>query len=165
MGTMITVVKLNPLREAKVQYQGEVLERLAHEVIISAYWSREAKDLGYTIFEPGDRFIEYYYSDRCYNIFDIADKDGVRKGWYCNIAEPAVLFDERIEQVDLYLDVWVSSRGKILVLDEDEFAADTTLSDEQRSKAREGLQALLTLIENREDVFTSIVRTDDTGTL
>ncbi|TMC22058.1 MAG: DUF402 domain-containing protein, partial [Chloroflexi bacterium] len=56
---MITVVKQNPLGEAKVQYQGEIVERTSHKVIIQAYWSRTTKNLGYTSFEPGDRFIEY----------------------------------------------------------------------------------------------------------
>ena len=153
---MITVVKQNPRGEPKIQYQGKVLERLAHGVIIVAHWSQGTKELGYTTFEPGDRFIEYYYSNRWYNIFDIASANGVRKGWYCNIAEPAVLFDERIEQVDLLLDVWVNPRGDILILDEDEFAADTMLSDEQRNEAKQGLQELLDLIANREDVFSNI---------
>ncbi len=79
---MITVVKQNPRGEPKIQYQGEILERLASGVIIQAYWSQATKHLGYTTFEPGDRFIEYYYTNRWYNIFDIADANGVRKGWY-----------------------------------------------------------------------------------
>jgi len=153
---MITVVKQNPRGEPKIQYQGEILERLASGVIIQAYWSQATKHLGYTTFEPGDRFIEYYYTNRWYNIFDIADANGVRKGWYCNVAEPAVLFDERIEQVDLLLDVWVSPHGAIRVLDEDEFAADTMLTDEQRSGAKRGLQALLELIATQQDVFSLV---------
>ena len=129
---MITVVKQNALGEAKVQYQGEVVERTPHKVIIQAYWSRATKNLAYTSFEPGDRFIEYYYTNKWFNIFDIASTAGERKGWYCNIAEPAVIFDDRIEQVDLLLDVWVSPKGETLILDEDEFASDNTLSKEQR---------------------------------
>src|SRR5436309_15013998 len=105
---MITVVKLSPRGETKIQYQGEVVEHLSHGVIIRAYWSQPTKKLGYVSFEPGDRFIEYYYTDRCYNIFDIANAQVVRKGCYSNIAEPAILFAHRIEQVDLFLDVWVS---------------------------------------------------------
>ena len=82
--------------------------------------------------------------------------DGKRKGWYCNVAEPAVILAERIEQVDLLLDVWVDPDGTPLVLDEDEFAADMTLSDEQRHGAKEGLQALLRIIADRQEVFSEI---------
>jgi len=151
---MITVVKLSPRGETKIQYQGEVVEYLSHGVIIQAYWSHPTKNLGYVSFEPGDRFIEYYYTDRWYNIFDIASTQGVRKGWYCNIAEPAILFEDRIEQVDLLLDVWVSPEGETLILDEDEFAADTTLTARQRNGARQALQELLQMIADQQEAFS-----------
>ena len=153
---MITVVKLNPLGEAKVQYQGEIVERTPHKVIIQAYWSRDAKNLGYTSFETGDRFREYYYTERWFNIFDIASKAGERKGWYCNIAAPAVLFDNRIEQVDLFLDVWVTPKGETLILDEEEFVSDTTMSEQQRKGARQGLRDLLDMVTARQETFASI---------
>jgi hypothetical protein len=153
---MITVVKLNPRGETKIQYQGEVIERLSHGLIIQAHWSYPTKNLGYVSFEPGDRFIEYYYTKRWYNIFDIASAQGVRKGWYCNIAEPAILFDNRIEQVDLLLDVWVSPTGETLILDEDEFAANTTLNAGQRKGAKQGLQDLLKMIADRQEAFSTL---------
>jgi len=156
---MITVVKLSPRGETKIQYQGEVVEYLSHGVIIQAYWSHPTKNLGYVSFEPGDRFIEYYYTDRWYNIFDIASTQGVRKGWYCNIAEPAILFEDRIEQVDLLLDVWVSPGGETLILDEDEFAADTTLTTLQRNGARQALQELLQMIVDQQEAFSKKVGT------
>lgn len=162
---MITVVKQNPLGEPKIQYQGEVLKRESGVVIIQAYWSYAAKNLGYTIFEPGDRFIEYYYTWRWFNIFDIASAAGERKGWYCNIAQPAVIFDDRIEQIDLFLDVWVTSKGETLILDEDEFASAATLTEEQRSGARQGLQDLLAMIAARQETFSNIGHSDKQSVL
>lgn len=150
---MITVVKQNPLGEVKIRYMGEIVERLSHGVIISARWQHAAKDLGYTRFEPGDQFIEYYYTDRWFNIFDISTSGGTRKGWYCNIAEPASIYNDHIEQIDLLLDVWVNPEGNPLLLDEDEFEADTTLSEEQRNGARQGLHDLLELIAARKAPF------------
>ena len=151
---MITVVKQNPLGEAKIQYAGEVVERLANGVIISAHWRHAAKDLGYTRFEPGDRFIEYYYTDRWFNIFDISTSHGLRKGWYCNVAEPAKIFDDHIEQIDLLLDVWVNPEGKPLILDQEEFDADPSLSEEQRKGARQGLHDLLEWITAHKAPFS-----------
>jgi len=151
---MILVVKLNGLGEVKIKYQGEVIEQLEDGVVIQAYWTLAAKDLGYTRFEPGDQFIEYYYTDRWYNIFDIAGADGTRKGWYCNVAEPAIIYDNHIEQIDLLLDVWVDPTGELLILDEDEFEADTTLSDEQRKGARAGLRDLLERIAAQQGPFS-----------
>jgi len=151
---MITVVKLNTLGETKIQYQGEVIEHLANGLVIQAHWTQAIKELGYTRFEPGDRFKEYYFTNRWYNIFDIAGADGERKGWYCNIAEPAIIFPDHIEQVDLLLDVWVDPTGKPLVLDEDEFMAETSLTEQQRNSAQEALQELLQIIATQQEPFT-----------
>ncbi len=157
---MISVVKLNTHGEPKIQYTGEVVRRLSDGVVISAFWRHAPKDLGYTSFEPGDHFTEYYYADRWYNIFDIASASGQRKGWYCNVTQPAAIFDDRIEQVDLLLDVWVDRDGTPLVLDQDEFDADTTMSDEQRTGARRGLQELLQLIAAQVEPFDFTPRPD-----
>lgn len=150
---MVTVVKLNTAGEARIQYEGEIVRRLEHGVVIQAYWKRATTDLGYVRFELGDCFTEYYYSDRWYNIFDIADATGQRKGWYCNIAQPASIFDERIEQVDLLLDVWVDPSGTPLVLDEDEFEADQVMSAVVRQGALDGLHELLEMIEAQREPF------------
>lgn len=150
---MITVVKLSPLGEEKIRYPAQVLARLENGVILDAFWDHPRKDLGYTVFEPGDHFVEYFYTDRWFNIFAIASSDDRRKGWYCNIAAPASISTERVEQVDLLLDVWVNPAGQPLILDEDEFSADTTLTEAQRNGAEQGLRELLTLIEARREPF------------
>ncbi|GCE49021.1 hypothetical protein EI42_01535 [Thermosporothrix hazakensis] len=155
---MYTVIKCDPKGEEKIRYQGELHAQLSNGIVIQAYWTFPTKELGYTRFEPGDSFLEYYYTDRWFNIFDIAGAEGERKGWYCNIVEPAMIKGNCVRQADLYLDVWVTPDGEYLVLDEDEFTADTTLSATQRKGARQGLQELLHLITNKQDIFTAISR-------
>lgn len=81
-------------------------------------------DLGYATFKRGDRFVEYFYTDRWYNVFTIYDRDdGAHKGWYCNICRPAQISKTAVRCDDLALDVWVDSDGRIVLLDEEEFAA------------------------------------------
>jgi len=156
MGAMITVIKQDPQGVEKIRYQGDILERLPTGVVIQAKWTLPPKELGYTRFEPGDSFTEYYYSDRWFNIFAILDVNGKRKGWYCNVAQPATIYDDCIEQIDLLLDVWVNPQGETLLLDEDEFAAATTLSEEQRTGADEGLRALLQLLATHSEAFSPL---------
>ncbi len=153
---MITIVKQNTLGKTVTTYQGEIIARLASGLVIQAFWTQPTRDLGYTRFEPGDCFTEYYYTDRWFNIFTIASPSSLLKGWYCNIAAPAHIFDDHIEQVDLLLDVWINPQGEPLILDEDEFARDTTLSTVQRQSARNGLQALLSLLADRQEAFSSL---------
>jgi predicted RNA-binding protein associated with RNAse of E/G family len=153
---MITIIKLNPQGEEKIRYEGTVIAQSPQSVVVEAYWTMTEHNPGYTRFEPGDRFIEHYYNHRWFNIFDISTPNGERKGWYCNIAEPARIFDDRIEQVDLFLDVWISTTGQPLILDEDEFTTATSLNAHQRHEAQQGLQTLLAMLETRQEVFSSL---------
>ena len=153
---MITVVKQNTLGEAVLEYRGEIVTHLASGLVIQATWTLPARDLGYVQFETGDCFTEYYYTDRWFNIFTITSASGVPKGWYCNIAAPARIFDDHIEQIDLLLDVWVDAQGNAQILDEDEFTQDQTLSVEQRQAAQQGLAALLELLANRQEAFAPL---------
>jgi predicted RNA-binding protein associated with RNAse of E/G family len=153
---MITVIKQDPLGRTQIQYQGEVMERSPYSIVIQAHWTRLPMDLGYVRFETGDHFTEYYYTDRWFNIFAIASPDHVRKGWYCNIAEPADISQDEIRQKDLLLDLWINPDGTSLILDEDEFAAATFLTDEQRGGARRGLQVLLQMLAARQEMFAEI---------
>ncbi len=153
---MFTVIKLSPAGEEKTRYPAEMLTRLENGVVLDAFWERSRLDLGYTVFEPGDHFVEYYYTDRWFNVFAISTATGQRKGWYCNVAAPALIGEDSIEQVDLFLDVWVKPGGETLTLDEDEFAANTTLTPFQRRNARQGLQELLALIKARGGPFIDV---------
>ena len=154
---MITVVKLDPSGAEKIRYSGEIVEYTPDKVVIEATWTLPTKELGYTRFEPGDRFIEYYYTDRWFNIFDIFQANGVRKGWYCNVTQPAQIDEQYIKQIDLFLDVWVNPTGEPLILDEDEFAVATTLNTIQRQGAQRGLQEILRMVEKHEEAFSGIV--------
>ncbi len=153
---MITVIKLGPQGEEKIRYTGEIAEHTHGNIVISASWTMGVKELGYTRFEPGDLFTEYYYQDHWFNIFEIANAAGIRKGWYCNITEPAQIYADRIEQIDLFLDVWVKPTGETTILDEDEFEAATTMSEEQKIGAQKGLRDLLQWVQERQRPFESI---------
>jgi hypothetical protein len=153
----ITVHKLNGRGESVVQYQAEVAERFANGVRLEARWTRPTLDLGYTRFEPGDRFVEWYFRDRWYNIFEIhMAETNALKGWYCNVAAPATIADDSIAARDLLLDLWVAADGATLVLDEDEFAADTTLDAAARAGAEAGLRELLEMVSARQPPFDAI---------
>ena len=155
--TVVTVHKLNGEGESVVQYEAEVAERFAGGVRLEARWTRPALDLGYTRFESGDRFVEWFFSDRWYNIFEIhaGDTDAL-KGWYCNVAAPATIEAQTIAARDLLLDLWVAADGVTRVLDEDEFAADMSMDAATRAGAEAGLRALLALVGARRAPFDVI---------
>lgn len=120
----ITVLKRNLDGEVTWQYEGRVLKRESNHVVLEAFFNRDDMLFMDVVLKRGDRFVETFYSDRWYNVFEIFDRDnGEFKGWYCNIGYPAVLDDETVSYIDLALDLWVTANGTQMVLDEDEFLA------------------------------------------
>lgn len=145
---MIKVQKKNPVGEVVYEYEGDELRRDDTSVVLEALFTRGDMLFQDVTFKKGDRFVEYYYSDRWYNIFAIYDRDdGQIKGWYCNVGKPAEFEDEIVSYVDLALDLWVSANGTQTVLDEDEFDA-LELPDELRARALTGLAELKRLFLN-----------------
>jgi predicted RNA-binding protein associated with RNAse of E/G family len=101
------------------------------------------------VLRENDRFIETFYTDRWYNIFEIYDRDDASlKGWYCNISQPAILGRGTVSYVDLALDLWVSTDGKQTVLDEDEFLL-LNLDAQTRQKALKALAELKQFIKTK----------------
>jgi protein associated with RNAse G/E len=144
----IKVQKKNPDGEVKHEYEGVILQRDERSITLEALFDRADMPFMDVVFKKGDRFVEYYYSDRWYNIFVIHDRDDEQvKGWYCNIGLPAVFEDGLVSYVDLALDLWVSVNGEQTILDEDEFES-LQLSEEWRNGALNGLKELKNLFLN-----------------
>jgi protein associated with RNAse G/E len=149
MREKVIVDKFNPQGELKWSYAGEVVERSENHLVLEAFFDRDDMPFMDTTLRRGDCFIETYYSDRWYNIFEIHDRDnGALKGWYCNITRPSKFTDGRVEYVDLFLDLWVSADGAQTVLDEDEFLA-AELDESVRRAAREALSELQPLFKEK----------------
>ena len=151
MKPTITVIKRDPLGQEIIRYAGEVLHREAQAITLEACFNHADVQVMQTTLKQGDRFIETYYTDRWYNIYEIHDLENNRlKGWYCNVARPAVIEAENvISYVDLALDLWVAPDGRQTVLDEDEFAA-LDLDVETRTRARAALEELQAHFANRK---------------
>lgn len=138
----ITVIKQDHEGRETWRYQGYLLDRSEHKVVLEAFFDREDASVQGFHLRPGDRFIETYYDDRWYNIYEIrSQRDDSLKGWYCNIGWPAEFRDRAISYRDLALDLVVFPDGNQLVLDEDEFIS-LPLSFEVRRKAIAALREL-----------------------
>lgn len=138
----ITVRKLNLAGQETWRYTGRVLERHAGRIVLEAEFNREDTPFHEIMLRSGDRFVETFYTDRWYNVFEIHDRDDHRlKGWYCNIGHPAVIEEETVAYIDLALDLLVYPDGRQLLLDEDEFTA-LALSPEVKQQARLALEEL-----------------------
>jgi uncharacterized protein len=138
----LVVCKLNPELREVWRYSGRVLERKTNSVLVEAFFNRDDMLFHGIILARGDRFIEQYFSDRWYNIFEIHDRsDNHLKGWYCNVSMPADIAENQISYVDLALDLLVFPDGRQLILDEDEFT-QLQIDESTRKNARLALDEL-----------------------
>lgn len=138
----IVVVKLDIHRKETWRYSGTLIRKTSDTILLEAYFNRPDRPFHGITMRKGDRFVEKYYFDRWYNIYEIHDcDDDVIKGWYCNVSKPAEMKNAQISYVDLALDLLVFPDRKQLVLDEDEFD-ELNLSEEVHRKATAALEEL-----------------------
>jgi len=147
------VQKRNHLGVVVWSYEGEEVERGDQHIILNAFFNRDDRDDGYFVWQRNDRFLEWYYTDRWYNVFKIHDRDtDAIRGWYCNISRPAVITDFLVYADDLELDVFVSPAGEITLKDEVEFNA-LDISAEDRARALEAADAIRQLAAAKTPPF------------
>ena len=138
----ITVIKQNTESKETWRYSGDLLEQTEDHLVLEAFFDREDRDFHGMCLCRGDRFVETYYFERWYNVFEIYDRvDGRLKGWYCNIASPAIVVEGIVAYRDLALDLLVFPDGRQIILDEDEFA-DLRLSPSEHKLALAALAEL-----------------------
>ncbi|MEW2451438.1 DUF402 domain-containing protein [Streptomyces parvulus] len=108
----------------KIRYAAELLDDDGTRLAVRAPWAGAGvRDFGFTRFESGDVFTEYYWRERWYSVKEVRTAAGTLKGWYCDITRPAVLTGTELVVEDLDLDLWRSADGTdVRRLDEDEFA-------------------------------------------
>ncbi len=140
--TLITIIKRNNKGEETWRYSGRIIRMLGTEIHLEALFNGKESPFMGTIIRQGDRFVETYFTDRWYNVYEIHDRDsGALKGWYCNVGRPAVWeAEDSLSYIDLALDLWVAPDGAQTVLDEDEFNALDLDADTRR-------QALAALVD------------------
>lgn len=137
-----TVRKLDHKGQEVFSYPATPIFRTPDAIIVRAMWDRPPMDAGYVVLEPGDIWLETFYADRWYNVFEIRSADGHLKGRYCNITRPARIAADGVRAEDLALDVWLSPDGETTVLDEEEFAR-LSLPPDERTAAEAALATIL----------------------
>jgi uncharacterized protein len=157
MSGTVRVIKIgHGSGRAAAVYEGEVAHADDRMVVLRCTWTRvEPLDLGPFVLEAGDVFLEHYYRDEWFNIFQIHDVGGALKGWYCNVTEPAEIQSGAVRWLDLALDLLVLPDGRATVVDEEEFEA-LALSPEKARRARVALARLQQWVREGHPPFEGI---------
>ena len=156
MSSAITVPKLNEQGVEVFNYSGTLIGEQGTSITIEACFDRSDVQFFELTFREGDHFIETYYTDRWFNIFEIHDAaDDHLKGWYCNITRPARIKQGHIYAEDLALDLLVTPDGRLRVLDEDEFE-EIDLGESDRKNALLALEELKQWVKARKGPFSKL---------
>lgn len=138
----ITVIKQNIFEEETWRYEATEILREESYVKLEARYNRADANIGRVHLKNNDRFLEVFFADRWFNIFEIHDReDDHLKVWYCDICKPAKIEETMIKYVDLKIDLIVYPDGSDDVLDEDEFIS-LDIDDKTRTQARFSLEYL-----------------------
>lgn len=150
----IDVIKYDIHQVEQWRYQGVILQKTPSQILIEAYFDRSDIQAGGLLLSRGDRFLEIYFEDRWYNVFEVyAGSSNQKKGWYCNVSKPVVITERSISYIDLALDLVVLPDGQQAVLDEDEFL-EIDLDQKQKNKALAALSELQTHFATSADDFS-----------
>jgi predicted RNA-binding protein associated with RNAse of E/G family len=152
----VIVEKFDPYGAFVWRYDGILVEQTPTLVVMEARFKRDIVTEHFH-YQMDDRMVEYYYSDRGYNIFAIFDRDSdLLRGFYCNITHPAEFVSQNdalvVRYRDLYLDVFVYPDGKHILLDEDELA-EADLPADTLGEVWASVAALLALLQARSAPF------------
>jgi protein associated with RNAse G/E len=134
------------------EWQARLAEQRDTLVVLDAVFDSEIRHPLLGTIAAGTISIEYYWTDRWYNIFRFTEADGRLRNYYCNINTPAQLDGDTLTFTDLDIDVLVAPDRSVRVLDEDEFAlhaVELNYPVEIQQQARAALAELLALIERR----------------
>lgn len=111
-------------------------------------------DLG--VIGRGTVSYEFFWLNRCYNIFRFHEPNGDLRNYYCNINLPPTFVNGVLDYIDLDIDLLVWKDFSYQVLDSDEFEENAkrfSYSTELRQKIQVNLDELISMVENKSFPF------------
>ncbi|MBA2338813.1 MAG: DUF402 domain-containing protein [Pyrinomonadaceae bacterium] len=138
------------------EWKAKLIRRDNSLLVLDARFDTEIRHPLLGTIARGTRSVEYYWTDKWYNVFRFMNASGDLRNYYCNINVPATLDAGVLSFIDLDIDVLVHPTFNYEILDEEEFETNSRFynySTEVKRSAQEALTALLELIEKREFPF------------
>jgi len=132
-------------------WNADLVSRRGPLLVFLGKFEREVvhPDLG--VIAEGTASYEYYWLDRCYNVFRFEHPGGGLRNYYCNVNLPPEVSDNVLDYVDLDIDVLVDEHGTIRVLDNEEFLSNADrmgYGEDVIETANSALEELLSLIHS-----------------
>ena len=133
-------------------WEASLIEQKDSLLIFVGKFESEVKHPELGIIRRGTISYEYYWTDRWYNVFRFHEPDGKLRNFYCNVNMPPKFENNVLDYIDLDIDVFVLKDFSYRILDLEEFEENAqyfNYSKELRSKVKESLNKLISMIERR----------------
>jgi hypothetical protein len=92
-------------------------------LVVLKYVSDRPGCVGDILFEPWTTTYAIYKAGEGYVLWKMVDPQGNLKGYLFHICRDLQVREDRVDYLDMLLDVWVDRDGRVFVLDRDELEA------------------------------------------
>lgn len=140
------------------QWQGQLVKIAGALIILQASFEEEIRHPLLGTIAPGTSSTEYYWLDRWYNVFHFEGTGNSLCKYYCNINTPAKFDGRVLSYLDLDIDILVAPDFTSKIVDEDEFALNSSRFNYPtgiRENAARAVQEVIELIEKRHFPFNA----------
>ena len=99
------------------------LIRCGSDYIIVKYVSDRSGRIGPVIFDAGSTTFAYYKTGMGYALWKMLNSHKRLEGYLFHICQDLEVGEDKVEYLDLLLDVWIDAEGQMTILDRDEVEA------------------------------------------
>lgn len=124
-------------------------------VVVAKYVTPTRKTVVFdkeVVLAAGYEITYFELPDQWFTVCKIRNTEGKHTGYYCDIATPPQFLEDRVEQTDLFLDLWVfPDLSRYRVLDEDELEtalANGWIEKPLYDRAKHEIQELICAVES-----------------
>lgn len=99
---------------------------------------------------------EFFWKNRCYNVFRFHEPEGNFRNYYCNLSLPPKFENGILDFVDLDVDVFVDENYQIKILDSEEFESNAvkySYPESVKLKVERNLRIIKRRVEGRKFPF------------
>lgn len=110
------------LNKADESYLCDLVKRGSGSVVLK-YVSEQSGRVGHMTFKVGSTTYAYYKTGAGYVLWKMFGPDNTLKGHLFHICRDQRVEEDRVEYLDLLLDLWLDADGHLTILDRDEVEA------------------------------------------
>jgi protein associated with RNAse G/E len=137
-------------------WKADLIEQTDSLLVFYGVFSEEVKHPDLGVIRRGTISYEYYWLDRCYNVFRFHEPQGEFRNFYCNINLPPTFENDVLDYIDLDIDILIWEDFSYQILDKIEFeenAVKYNYSPEIINKVHSNVKELKRILELRQFPF------------